>query len=124
MMDGGPYRGGAGTGFACPRCAGPMTGDPIGQMACASGCGAWWSKETLADLLSWSELEASEPDVRSLLDEPFPPVRCPRCFQVMTVSVHAGVAFDHCGDHGVWLDAQESEQFARAFQLAAGALRG
>jgi len=116
-VDEGPYRSAGVTGIACPRCRSPMAGDLAERMACRSGCGEWLPKEALEGLLSWEALEASEPDVASLLGQPFPPVPCPICGRTMAVSVRPWVVFDHCGAHGVWLDRNERERFAHAFDM-------
>jgi hypothetical protein len=94
-----------------------MSGDLAERMACLAGCGEWWSKETLEGMLSWGALEASEPDVPSLIGRPFPPVPCPLCGQTMVVSVRTRVVFDHCSAHGVWLDRNERGRFACAFGI-------
>ena len=95
-----------------------MTGDLAARMACLNRCGEWFPKELLEELLPWDALEASEPDVPSLLGRPFPPVPCPMCGRTMTVSVRPRVVFDHCGEHGVWLDRNERTRFADAFGMA------
>jgi len=94
-----------------------MDGDLAARMACPSGCGEWFPREPLEGLLSWDVLEASEPDVPSLLGRPFPPAPCPICGHTMTVSVRTPVVFDHCGAHGVWLDRNERQRFAHAFGI-------
>ena len=94
-----------------------MDGDIAGRMACLSGCGESWSRETLRGLLSWAAVERPEPDVSSLLGRPYPPATCRICGGAMTVSVRMLVVFDHCSAHGVWLDRNERERFARAFNI-------
>jgi Zn-finger nucleic acid-binding protein len=116
-VDEGPYRsaGAGAASIACPRCRGPVSGDVLEGLTCLGGCGEWWGKETLERLLPWAALEASEPDVPSLLGRPFSPVPCLTCGRTMTVSVRAAVVFDHCNAHGVWLDRNERRRFAEAF---------
>jgi Zn-finger nucleic acid-binding protein len=36
----------------------------------------------------------------------------------MRVSIQSAVVFDHCDDHGVWLDRGEHERFAAPFGIA------
>ena len=91
-----------------------MAGDLAECMVCMTGCGEWWCKETLEGLLSWDALEASEPDVPSLLGRPFPPAPCPICGTTMVVSVRMRVVFDHCSAHGVWIDRNERDRHARS----------
>jgi Zn-finger nucleic acid-binding protein len=33
----------------------------------------------------------------------------------MTVSLRSGITFDHCDDHGIWLDRGERDKFVVAF---------
>ena len=94
-----------------------MNGDMLERLECAQGCGEWLSRELLEHLLSWSELEDAEPDVLSLIGVPFPEAGCPACGKTMTVRVRMRVVFDHCNDHGVWLDRREREFFDRAFLI-------
>ncbi len=86
-------------------------------MACMTGCREWWCKETLEGLLSWDALEASEPDVPSLLGWPFPPVPMPDLRHHHGGQRPHAVVFDHCSAHGVWLDRNERDRFARAFGI-------
>ena len=116
-MDGGPYRTLGGGGVSCPRCNGVMDGDILDRLECPRGCGEWLSRERLERQLSWNELEESEPDVLSLIGVPFPETGCPVCGRTMTVRVGMRVVFDHCNDHGVWLDRREREFFDRAFRI-------
>jgi hypothetical protein len=92
-----------------------MDGDPDLRLTCFAGCGEWWAKQVLVRRLSWTELQASEADVRSLLDQPFPPIACLLCGRLMTVSLRSGITFDHCDDHGIWLDRGERDKFVVAF---------
>ncbi len=87
-------------------------------MTCLVGnCGEWWAKDALAPLLDWREVEGAEPDVLSLIGEPWPPAPCPICRREMVVSVRARVVFDHCDKHGVWLDRRERAMFDAAFGI-------
>jgi hypothetical protein len=94
-----------------------MHGDLVNRVDCAGGCGQWLSRDMLERQLSWSDLEESEPDVLSLIGIPYPETGCPVCGRTMTVRVRMRVVFDHCNDHGVWLDRREREFFDRAFHL-------
>jgi hypothetical protein len=117
MMDFGPYRSAAvQPGIDCPRCAEPLRGDLFGRMTCASSCGEWWARERLEHRRLWSQLARTQPDVRSLIGVPWPEVPCPLCGTTMAVRLAGVVAFDHCAEHGVWLDRSEPEAFELAFR--------
>ncbi len=113
-MDG-PYRGMS--HGSCPRCNGPLFGDLIDRLECANGCGEWLTKQMLEPHISDAELVACEPDVGSLIGRPFPPARCAMCPRTMAVRIKYRAVFDHCIDHGVWLDRGEREPFEAAFDL-------
>ena len=101
----------------CPRCLAPLQGDRIGRMECPRGCGEWLAKHLLEGLVSDRELLACEDDVGSLIDRPFPPARCPTCERTMAVRLKYRLAFDHCIEHGIWLDRGERPAFDAGFEL-------
>ena len=53
-----PYRSGHGNG-TCPRCSGSTEADgELGRLACAAGCGEWYPKAMLDQILAWDQVES------------------------------------------------------------------
>lgn len=119
---GDPYRAGGGQG-RCPRCRAGLAGDLFDALVCPRGCGEWLTEANLRDRVSWSKLDACEPDVGSLIDRPFPPATCNVCARSMVVRIDGGVVFDLCVGHGVWLDRGERAQFEARFAVRRNRVR-
>jgi hypothetical protein len=120
-VDDEPYRSSDITG-TCVRCQAKTVSDGRwNRLACIAGCGEWYPKETLDQMLRWQDVEAkSISDEGKLLTTSWPwgKGHCPICHHAMTIGMRAELRFDYCSRHGIWLDAGEIEQFARAFGLA------
>jgi Zn-finger nucleic acid-binding protein len=112
-MSGGPYRDDG--LLRCPRCHGSLEGNSEVRLRCTSGCGDWLARSALEH--RWTRISRSEPDVASLIGRPWPATGCPICECEMRVSIQSAVVFDHCDDHGVWLDRGEYASFAAALGL-------
>lgn len=122
-MDEDPYRSAQQVG-TCPRCQNPTESDgELDRMVCLRGCGEWYSRERLADVLSWDELNR-DPGVGPDGQRPQPTswpwgaALCVVCRGEMKVAFRGGVRVDFCPKHGLWLDAGEIQTFALAFKLS------
>jgi hypothetical protein len=113
-MSGGPYRDDG--LLRCPRCHASLHGNSELRLRCTNGCGDWLAKPAVER--QWNHISTCEPDVASLIGRPWPPTGCPICEREMRVSIRRAIVFDHCDDHGVWLDRGEYEPFAAAFGIA------
>ena len=115
---------------ACPRCGGELSlrlVDGVGELVeCAACTGLWMEPEDFdracARAAAGSRGGASPPRPA---EGPLAYVPCLRCGDLMVrrqfqwSGRRAGVVVDVCGDHGVWLDADELEQVT-AFVRAVG----
>ncbi len=122
-MDEDPYRSAQQVG-TCPRCHNPVESDgELDRMVCLQGCGEWYSRERLATVLSWDDLNRDplrgpNGQVAQVSAWPWGAAQCSLCRSDMRVGYRAGVRFDYCSKHGLWLDAGEIETFAQAFKLS------
>lgn len=123
-MDEDPYRSGHQVG-TCPRCQNPTESDgELDRMVCVRGCGEWYARERLADVLSWDELNRDPGGIgpdgthAQATSWPWGPAQCAVCQGDMKVGFRVGVRFDFCPNHGLWLDAGEIQTFAQAFKLS------
>jgi TFIIB-like protein len=116
-----PYRSSEVTG-TCPRCHGKTEiADRWNALACIAGCGEWYPKETLDQILAWRSVETqsvTDDGQRLVTSWPWGRARCPQCRAEMAIGERAELRFDYCSLHGIWLDAGEIERFARVFGLA------
>jgi Zn-finger nucleic acid-binding protein len=118
-----PYRSSQQSG-TCPRCQNATEGDgELGRLACVRGCGEWYSKSTLDQILAWHAIDQKPGGISpSGLHAPPPSwpwgaAQCPICRADMQIGFRAELRFDYCSAHGVWLDAGEIERFAEVFKL-------
>ena len=118
-----PYRTSQQSG-TCPRCQNETVGDgEMSRLVCVNGCGEWYAKDRLDQILSWDDL--NKPPAGLGLDGrhaeaqawPWGAALCPICQAEMRVGYRAEVRFDICPQHGVWLDSGEIERFAQVFRL-------
>ena len=117
-----PYRFSQQTG-TCPRCQNETASDgEMGRLACVRGCGEWYSKTVLDEMLAWHDVEQKPgglaPDGTRARATAWPwgAALCPICQAAMSVGFRAELRFDYCSQHGVWLDAGEIERFAQVFR--------
>jgi Zn-finger nucleic acid-binding protein len=105
-----PYRDGSMVA-TCPRCRGELAGDGELRLVCLAGCGEWYPRELLAHRVAWDVV------VRPVQVDTWPwsPAECPGCHEPMATAFREELRFDHCGQHGVWLDAGEAERFFALF---------
>ena len=114
-----PYRFSQQTG-TCPRCQNETASDgEMGRLVCVRGCGEWYSKEKLSDMLSWDEVNRRPIGIKLGVQAapwPWSPALCPICQAEMQIGYREELRFDYCGQHGVWLDAGEIQRFAQLFR--------
>lgn len=123
-MDDDPYRSNRFSG-TCPRCENTMDTDgELSRLVCTRGCGEWYPKTTLDQILAWHDVSAKPggfgADGRraQATNWPWGPALCPICRTEMAVGIRAELRFDYCGRHGVWLDAGEIGPFTQVFRLS------
>jgi len=102
-----------------------MVGDgELSRLVCERGCGEWYARDTLGQMLSWDDLKKPPGGVdfggvkAEAQPWPWTPALCPMCAGEMAIGYRAEVRFDYCKQHGVWLDAGEIERFAQLFRLS------
>lgn len=119
-----PYRESQRSG-TCPRCQNETVSDgELDRLVCVRGCGEWYSKAKLDEILAWHQLD-QQPGGVALDGQraqatawPWGAALCPICQAEMSVGFRAELRFDYCSEHGVWLDAGEIERFAQVFSLS------
>ena len=112
-----PYRSSQQSG-TCPRCQNETAGDgELHRLACRRGCGEWYPKATLDQILAWHDVD-KKPDELRPTAWPWGAALCPICRAEMSVGFRAELRFDYCSQHGVWLDRGEIERFAQIFKLS------
>jgi Zn-finger nucleic acid-binding protein len=123
-MDEDPYRSSQQSG-TCPRCSNSTESDGnIDRLVCVAGCGEWYPKSTLDQILRWHDVEGKPAglgeDGRHAHASAWPwgSALCPICRGEMTIGYRAELRFDYCSSHGVWLDAGEFQRFAQLFRLS------
>lgn len=115
-----PYRTSQQVG-TCPRCENATEGDGD-RLVCVRGCGEWYPRARLDEVLGWEELNKAPGgiglDGQRAVASPWPwgAARCPICRRDMQVGFRAEVRFDYCPQHGLWLDAGEIQRFAQLFR--------
>jgi len=123
-VDDDPYRSTQSTG-TCPRCSNSTEADgEIGRLVCVAGCGEWYPRATLDQILAWPDVTAepagfgTDGTRAQPTDWPWGAALCPICRNEMKVGFRAELRFDYCSSHGVWLDAGEFGRFAQVFRLS------
>jgi Zn-finger nucleic acid-binding protein len=117
-----PYRSSQNTG-TCPRCQAQTVADgELDRLVCERGCGEWYPRTRLDQLLAWQDVKA-KPGGRGFDGQPaeatawpWGAALCPICQSEMSIGFRAELRFDYCSQHGVWLDAGEIERFAQLFR--------
>jgi Zn-finger nucleic acid-binding protein len=119
-----PYRSSQQIG-TCPRCSNSTESDgELNRLACVRGCGEWYPKSTLDQILAWHEVEKKPGGIgmdgarAQATSWPWGPAQCPICRGSMETGHRAELRFDYCTEHGVWLDAGEYSRFAQVFKLS------
>lgn len=118
-----PYRFSQQTG-TCPRCQNETASDgELSRLVCVRGCGEWYSKTKLDEILAWHDLDQKpggiglDGQLAHATPWPWGAALCPICQSEMAIGFRAELRFDYCSQHGVWLDAGEIERFAQVFRL-------
>jgi len=106
-----PYR--SGSHLVCPRCKAGLLDNDGKAMACPQGCGEWITAEYIDELLPRDTLK----NLAAIAWWKHPETACPVCARTAELRAKDGLTYNLCGEHGVWLDANQRSRFEAAFAV-------
>lgn len=111
-----PYRDGAGSYLACPRCGEALLASDE-SFVCSRDCGEWIEISKLRPIPLGTDLAPRRPGHTTTSEFPLSALRCTVCHRQMESRAWGNALFELCLAHGLWVAAR----FRSAFHLCLAA---